>query len=204
LSENTWIFPKNRSNLLSHIQEDLIDFNAAATHAVQRYDGLHLDIEPHGLPGWRAMEPSARKTCLLQLRDTFQAVRVYLNGHGAADVPVYADLPVWYDQVPKPVGWDSDAERDAWFAALGQSLAGISLMAYERNTAARIESGVAWELQHFAGETRIGLEASAGAGKTWPAFGDLVEMVRTEEAAGSPPRPVDVHDFVQFHDLANP
>jgi hypothetical protein len=129
---------------------------------------------------------------------------VYLNGHGAADVPVYADLPVWYDQVPKPVGWDSDAERDAWFAALGQSLAGISLMAYERNTAARIESGVAWELQHFAGETRVGLEASAGAGKTWSKFGDLVEMVRAQEAAGSPPRPVDVHDFVQFHDLANP
>ena len=41
LSENTWIFQQNRNNLLTvHIQPKLIDFNAAATNAAQRYCGM--------------------------------------------------------------------------------------------------------------------------------------------------------------------
>ena len=206
LSENTWIFPQYRDNLLTvHIQPKLIDFNAAATNGAQRYDALHLDIEPHGLPQWGTNTPVGRKDYLFLLRDTFQAVRTYLDQHGASDIPVYADLPVWYDQLPTPVGWSATAERDAWFAALGQSLAGISLMAYERNTAASIESGVAWELQHFTNECRVALEANVGNnGSTWPSFAALMNMIQTEEQTGSPPRRLDVHDFVQFHDLPQP
>jgi hypothetical protein len=206
LSENTWIFPENRDNLLTvHIQPQLIDFNAAATNAAQRYDALHLDIEPQGLPQWGTNTSAGRKDYLFLLRDTFQAVRTYLDQHGASDIPVYADLPVWYDQLSTPVGWSSAAERDAWFAALGQSLAGISLMAYERNTAASIESGVAWELQNLTNECRVALEANVGTnGNTWPNFSALMNMIQTEEQAGSPPRRLDVHDFVQFHDLPPP
>ena len=206
MSENTWIFPQNRNNLLTvHIQPKLIDFNAAATNAAQRYDALHLDIEPHGLPQWGTNTPAGRKDYLFQLRDTFQAVRTYLDQNGASDIPVYADLPVWYDQLSTPVGWNSTAERDAWFAALGQSLAGISLMAYERDTAASIENGVAWELQNFTNECRIALEANVGTnGNTWPNFSALMIMLQAEEQTGSPPRRLDVHDFVQFHDLPQP
>ncbi len=206
LSENTWIFPQNRTNLLTvHIQPKLIDFNAASPNAAERYDGLHLDIEPQGLPQWGTNTPAGRRDLLLLLRDTFQAVRTYLDQHGAADIPVYADLPVWYDQLPTPVGWDSTAERDAWFAALGQSLAGISLMAYDRDTADSIESGVSWEIQNFTNECRVALEADVGTnGNTWLNFYALMAMIQTEEHTGTPPRRMDVHDFVHFHDLPQP
>ncbi len=206
LSENTWIFPQSRNNLLTvHIQPKLIDFNAASANATERYDGLHLDIEPHALSQWGTSTPAGRKDLLFQLRDTFQAVRTYLDEHGAADIPVYADLPVWYDQLPTPVGWDSTAERDAWFVALGQSLAGISLMAYDRDTAAGIESGVSWEIQNFTNECRVALEADVGTnGNTWPSFTALMGMIQTEERTGSPPRRLDVHQFAQFHDLPRP
>jgi len=206
LSENTWIIPQDRSNLLTvHIQPKLIDFNAATTNTAQRYDALHLDIEPHALPQWGTNTPAGRKDLLFQLRDTFQAVRTYLDQHGAADIPVYADLPVWYDQLPTPVGWNSTAERDAWFAALGQSLAGISLMAYERDTAASIESAVSWEIQNFTNECRVALEADVGtSGNTWLNLYVLMAMIQTEEHTGSPPRRVDVHDFVHFHDVPQP
>jgi hypothetical protein len=206
LSENTWIFPQYRTNLLtSHIQPKLIDFNAAATNAAQRYDALHLDIEPHGLPEWGTNTPAGRKEYLFQLRDTFQAVRTYLDEHGAADTPVYADLPVWFDQLTGTIGWDSTAERDAWFAALGQSLAGISLMAYERKTAASIENGVTWELQNFAGESRVALEANVGTNNnTWINFNDLMAMIQAKEQTGPPVHRLDVHDFVQFRVLPLP
>jgi hypothetical protein len=206
LSENTWIFPQNRNNLLTtHIQPKVIDFNAATTNAAERYEALHLDIEPHGLPQWATNTPAGRKEYLLQLRDTFQAVRIYLDQHGAPDLAIYADLPVWYDQWPEPVGWNSAAERNAWFAALGQSLAGISLMAYERDTAAGIENGVSWEIQNFTNECRVALEANVGTNlNTWRSFNALMNMIQTQEQTGSPPRRLDVHDFVQFHDLPQP
>ena len=206
LSENTWIFPENRTNLLTvHIQPELIDFNAAATNAAPRYDALHLDIEPQGLPQWGTNTPAGRKDYLYQLRDTFQAVRTYLDQHGAADIPVYADLPVWYDQLPTPVGWDSTAERDAWFGALEQSLAGISFMAYDRTTVASIESGVSWEMQYLTNECRVALEADVGTnGNTWLNFDVLMQVIQTEEHTGTPPRRVDVHDFVHFYALPLP
>lgn len=202
LSENTWIDPANRPNLLRvHLQRELIRFNGTVGNPQQRFDGVHLDIEPHGLPGWKTMTPEARRNLLFQLRDTLREVRAYLDGQGAAKIPVFADLPVWYDQLGQPVGWTSAAERDAWFADLGKSLAGISLMAYERDTAVRIEAGVGWELANFKDEVRVGLEASVGPGKTWKSFGDLVSMIKTQETA-KPSRPVDIHDLIEFHDAA--
>jgi len=201
LGENTWIFPDSRPNLLSvHIQSDFLDFNAAATNAAGRYDAVHLDIEPHGLPAWNVASPNERKHLLRLLRDTVREVRSYLDAHAAKDIPIYADLPVWFDQVGKPVGWDSAGERDAWFADMAQALAGISLMAYERNTAARIDSGVAWEIQTFKNEVRVGLEASVGVGKTWSSTSNLLTMIQTQESS-NPPRRVDIHDFVQFHEI---
>ena len=93
LSENTWIFPDKRSNLLTqHIQHGLVEFNAATTNPQQRFDALHLDIEPQGLPAWKTMTPTQRRDTLLLLRDTFRDVRAYLDAHGAKELPVYADL----------------------------------------------------------------------------------------------------------------
>jgi hypothetical protein len=206
LSENTWIFPEKRDSLLTaNIKPKLIDFNAATTNALERYDGLHLDIEPHALSQWKTNTATGRRDLLLLLRDTFKAVRTYLDEHGATNIAVYADLPVWYDQLPTPVGWDSTAERDGWFADLGQSLAGISLMAYDRDTASSIESGVSWEIQNFTNECRVALEADVGAdGNTWASFWSLMAMIQTEERTGTPPRRIDVHDFVHFHDLPQP
>lgn len=200
LSENTWIDPEQRSKLLdSHLQRELLEFNDTAASPQQRFDGVHLDIEPHGLPAWKVMTPEARKNLLFQFPDTLRAVRAYLDAHGAGKIPVFADLPVWYDQVGKPVGWMSTVERDAWFADLGKALAGISLMAYERDSPVRIESGVSWELQNFKSEVRVGLEASVGPGKTWKTSTELVSMIKTQESK-TRRRRVDIHDLIQFHD----
>ena len=76
------------------------------------------------------------------------------------------------------------------------------MMAYERDTAVRIESGVEWELANFKDEVRIGLEVSVGPGKTWKSFDELVSMIKTQEAA-KPSRRVDIHDLIQFHDAAS-
>jgi hypothetical protein len=58
---------------------------------------------------------------------------------------------------------------------------------------------VAWEVAHFRSQVRIGLEVSVGPGKTWKSNDALVSMIGLQESA-TPPRKVDIHDLVQFHD----
>ena len=128
--------------------------------------------------------------------------RSYLDRNGAKALPVFADLPVWYDQVGAPIGWESDDERNKWFSDLSRSLSGISLMAYERDTSTRIENGVEWEIAKFKGEVRVGLETNIGIKGTWKSFDDFRKMIREQESIVTHPRSVDIHDFVSFHDAA--
>ncbi len=179
LGENTWIFPGTRPNLLSLLQTRFINFNNSRSDPRERFAGLHLDIEPHGLPAWQNGTGN-KKEMLFQLRDTYADVRALLDNQGNADVPIYADLPVWFD-TSVDIGWTNTAERDQWFNDIADSLAGISLMAFERSSLGSIVSGVDWEVQNFQGEVRVGLNASEiGPGKTFAnyvAFNNMANSI---------------------------
>lgn len=175
LGENTWIFPGVRPNLLSLLQSQFVNFNNSRTNAAERFAGLHLDIEPQGLPGWQNGTQD-KKELLYLLRDTYADVRALLDDNGMAGIPIYADLPVWFDS-SDAIGWTNGAERDQWFGDIGDSLAGISLMAFERNSLNSIVSGVDWEVQNFNGEVRVGLNASEiGPGSTFASYAAYESM----------------------------
>lgn len=201
LSENTWIYPRNRGSLLALIQSNLLDFNKIHP-AKGRFDGLHLDIEPHGLPGWSRWSPAEKKARLHLLRDTYQAVRAYLDSNGGTLIPIYADLPVWLDQIPGPIGWQSARERDAFFAAITSTVTEFSLMAFERSTLAAIQAGVAYEMGGYPGRFRVALEANIGPSHhTWSDFADFMNMVRQVEGS-YPGIGLDIQDFAQFASFA--
>ena len=203
LSENTWIDPKYRTSLLTLIQTNLLDFNN--TQAVDaRFDGLHLDIEPNGLPGWTGWSPAKKKAKFYLLRDTYQAVRTYLDSNGGTLIPVYADLAVWYDQLSGPIGWTNGAERDACFTAITSTVTEISLMAFERPTLAAIQAGVRYETGTYPGKFRGALETNIGASPhTWPDFTAFMNMVGQVEGA-YPGLGLDIQDFAQFETFAPP
>jgi hypothetical protein len=192
LSENTWILASRYPSFDSHLAVGMLDL-PAAVGAAGAFDGVHLDVEPHGLPDWSTITPAERRQRLIWLADLFDHTRAWLDTHGLADRTLRADLPVWYDDVPGPIGWLDAADRDAWFDRLAVSLDGISLMAYERPTQPRIEDGVAWERASFAGDVRTGLEMAIPA--TWPDLNTFATVAAAiEDADGG--RGVDVHDYV--------
>lgn len=79
---------------LAHV-DAVLTFNAAAS-AGERFDGIHFDIEPHGLPAWKT-STDAERTAILQ-----QFVEV--NARAAARlrhdpyVVFGVDLPFWFDK----------------------------------------------------------------------------------------------------------
>lgn len=180
MSENTWIFPSNHIGFLEKITDRVINFNAGHP-AAERFDGLHLDIEPQGLPEWSALSLAQQRDYLNLLRDTYAAVRTHFNTNGLPAFPIHADLPVWFDNL-ESIGWTDAAERDVWFAAISTNLTGISLMPFDRNTFGNIDNGVGWERANITNASvRIGLESDIGAGATWPTSLDFDAMMETLE-----------------------
>jgi hypothetical protein len=203
LSENTWIHPAIRPALLTLITQRVINFNNAVGRTnAEKFDGLHLDIEPQGLPEWGTLDAAQMRLYLLELRDTLAAVRSHFVAAGLPTFPVYADLPVWFDNYPGgSIGWLSIADRDAWYAAVAASLTGLTLMPFERTTFSSINNGVAWERANVTGAVvRVGIEADIGPTKTWASVPDFDAMMETMEAAYGAGGAVDIQSYRQWRE----
>ncbi|MGE3243663.1 MAG: hypothetical protein AB7G28_22600 [Pirellulales bacterium] len=195
--------PSQMANL---VKTRLVNFNNSRTDSRERFDAVHLDLEPHGRSGWLSATPAARRTILGQLRDTYAAVRAELDNNGCDYVKMYADLPVWFDNLDGSLGWADAADRNQWFDDISESLDGFSMMAYERNTRFSIIDGVGWEVANFDGEVRIGLNvAEVGPGQTFASFAALMKMAEAIEAHyGTSIGGIDFHEVTTFSDSAAP
>jgi len=203
MSENTWIFPANRPDLLTKITERVLDYNGAAGRTVpEKFDALHLDIEPQGLPEWSSLSAIQKRDYLNLLRDTFAEVRQHFVNAGQPTFPVYADLPVWFDNYPGgSIGWVSAVERNQWFSDVASSLTGITLMPFDRLTFSSIDNGVAWERTNITGATvRVGLEADVGPGLTWPGVPDFNNMMATLESNYGANGAVDIQSYTLWRE----
>ena len=186
------------------VQTKLIDFNNSRVDPRERFDAVHLDLEPQGTSEWSTATPADKHAMLLNLRDTYAAIRTQLDNNGCPYVKVYADLPVWFDSMTSNLGWANQADRNQWFDDVGLSLDGITMMAYERSTLSSIVSGVGYEVANFNGEVRIGLNASeVGPGKTFADYDALIGMADSLEAYyGANIGGIDFHPLTTFSDLA--
>ena len=205
LSENTWIQVAFRPALLSLITTRVLNYNnAPGRTAAEKFDGLHLDIEPQGLPEWSGLTPAQKRSYLLLLRDTFVDVRAHFVAAGQPAFPVYADLPVWFDNLPVDggsIGWLSAADRNQWFNDIAAPLTGITLMPFDRLTFTSINDGVMWERANVTGAVvRSGIEADIGAGLTWASVPDFNAMMETMESAYGPGGAVDIQSYRQWRE----
>lgn len=187
-AEPTWVEVANRPNLLAKITSRVINFNTSPGRtAAEKFDAVHLDLEPQQLAAWDAGSPAVKRNYLSLLLDTYTEVRAHLDAAGQYGTGVYADLPVWFDKLPVDggsVGWADAADRDGWYAAIGVPLSGISMMAFERDSFSSIDNAVAYERANIPGATvRTAIQAKVGTGETWADIGEFKSMMDTLETA---------------------
>jgi len=205
MSETTSIYPSNHPALLTKIDQRVLNFNSAPGRTVpEKFDALHLDIEPQALPNWSALTSSEKRDHLLLLRDTYAAIRTHLITQGVPTFPVYADLPVWFDRLPVDggqIGWTNTADRNQWFTNIAASLTGYTLMAFDQSSFSAVSNSVSWEMTNgISTQVRVAIEADVGATNTWtnlPAFNAMLETLETTYGQN---RAVDIQSYVKWRE----
>lgn len=191
-----------RALLLRQIDERVLQFNRRSGDAVERFDGIALDIEPHATPAWKAGTAADRRAMLEEYLRTCAALREFLDANGGRDLAISAALAYWLDRLPPEgrVGWASADDRGAWFTRLAGSVASISLMAYERSRPELILDAGAWERAHFPGRTIIALRARLG--EEWKSLADLQRVLPAIEAAGGAGVDLENYELVRAAEAA--
>ncbi|HHT9120392.1 MAG TPA: hypothetical protein ACFYD3_07605 [Candidatus Hypogeohydataceae bacterium YC41] len=125
--EAKWVYPQYRQNMLDRIQSVLTYNSNNSTEA--RFDGIHLDIEPHTLPEW-----DTNKVVLLGLlADTYAAANQAMSSQPGLQLEV--DVPVFYDKVDIST-----------FTRIVDTVDVLTVMAYARKTVNSVVNAVSVEI----------------------------------------------------------
>ncbi len=191
LSGTTWVYESDRDSFLDQIDERLLGFHDIAS-GDERFDALHIDLEPHILPAWSPGTDADRRELLELYLETIEEARDYLDAAGETALPIELDLPVWFDS-SSSLGFTDDADRDDWWDRLMTAADGVSMMAYERDSASRIESGIDWELARYPGQIRAGVDIDIP--DTWTDLDDMVDVMQELETSWAGGLCMDIHAY---------
>ncbi len=183
--DSLWVYPRKRKQLINRIR--LIVAYNAANGKEARFDGVHLDIEPHTLSEW----DTKRKELLGMLLDTYKAARAEL-AKDATGLLLEVDIPTFYEKTDPSI-----LKRIAQVSDI------VTIMAYERRTAEKVIKAVQPEMDAVSGADKgiiVGLNA-----KDFPDEIDMEELMFEVGNSLSTSRSFlgfGIHDFGSYRNLA--
>ncbi|MEP4077073.1 hypothetical protein [Haloferula sp.] len=194
----------NPVDLLDKVQKRVIDFNDAATLPEEKFDALHLDVEPQTLTAWKTSgggTPAIRRGFLDDLLQVYIDIRALLDGAGYSSLPIYADIPWNWGKFPSDTaGWIDEPDRDAWYASVNAVLDGVSIMTFNEfdDTFLEIDDATEYERETaFVGKSRVAIQAHVGPGEIWPTWADFIDIL------GELEDPIDGYDNTGATDIEN-
>ncbi|MGJ8695719.1 MAG: hypothetical protein ACSHYF_05330 [Verrucomicrobiaceae bacterium] len=187
------------ANLLNKITNRVITFNSAPGRLdSEKFDAVHLDLEPQGLGVWDSGTPADKRLLLDDLYQAYLSVRNHLDTAGFTDMPIYADLPFFFDKLPwdgGSVGWSGILDRDQWFFDVYNLVDGVSLMTFSKTTFASIDAAIDYERTWFPGVARLGLQPKVGLGSTWLNLSVFNSRMLQCEANYGPTGSTDIENY---------
>ncbi|MCQ4574324.1 MAG: TolC family protein [Candidatus Brocadiales bacterium] len=117
--DSLWVYPRKRARLIKRIQS-IVAYNAVHGKRA-RFDGIHLDIEPHTLKEWG----SEKKELLKMLADTYGLAKAEIATETGLLLEV--DIPTFYEKVDPSV-----------FKKIVETVDVITVMDYERKTPEKV------------------------------------------------------------------
>lgn len=96
VGDGGWIYPAKRERLTGALEK--IASHNRAVEPGQRFDAVHLDIEPQALPEWKEGGAAKKQELLSLLLDTVKEARSRLSAPEAS-IPLEVDIPVSYGKI---------------------------------------------------------------------------------------------------------
>ena len=190
--------PAWMADLLVKIDNRLINFNnALGGDEASKFKALHLDLEPQGLALWDL--PDDKRDLLDDLLVAYQDIRAHLDAAGFTTMPIYVDIPFFYDKIwdgSEGVGWAGPADRDTWYAAVSAVVDGISIMTFSKNTFSSIDTATSYERGGaMLGKARVGIQPKLGTGSIWADYVTFNGVMNQLEDNYGPTGATDIENY---------
>jgi len=191
--------PSFMTSLLNKVTNRLINFNNSLADNAEKFDALHLDLEPQGLALWDGGTPAVKRALLDDLLAAYLDVRAHLDTAGFTDMPIYADIPFFWDKLPVDggsVGWLTAADRDTWFTDVAAVLDGVSIMTFSKDNFASLDAAIDYErTTGMPGEARVGIQPKVGPSELWLNIGEFITVMWEAEAAYGYTGATDIENY---------
>ncbi|MDA7882325.1 hypothetical protein N9A94_08485 [Akkermansiaceae bacterium] len=191
--------PAFMSSLLDKVSNRLINFNNSLADEAEKFDALHLDLEPQGLALWDGGTPAVKRALLDDLLTAYQDVRAHLDTAGFTGMPIYADIPFFWDKLPVDggsVGWLTAADRDVWYGDVAAVLDGVSIMTFSKDNFASLDAAIDYErTTGMPGEARVGIQPKVGPSELWLNIGEFNTVMWEAEAAYGDAGATDIENY---------
>lgn len=195
--------PAFKADLLDQVQTSFINFmDAMGSDEASKFKALRLQITPQKDFSWTAWAPAFRRGQLDAILDILADTRTLLNTSGYFHIPLFADIAADWDLLPGDggeIGWDSAAERDAWFTNLHQIVDGVSLLSFSETTEPAISNVTSYERSSvLPTKARIGMKSDIGLIGIWPTLTAFQSEMGTVEDSNGPAESVDLDCYARW------
>ena len=191
--------PAFMTSLLNKVTNRLINFNNSLADPAEKFDALHLDLEPQGLALWDGGTPAVKRALLDDLLLAYEDVRALLDTAGFTGMPIYADIPCFWDKLPVDggsVGWADAIDRDAWFNDVAAVLDGVSVMTFSKDNFPAADAAIDYERTvGLPGEARLGIQPKVGPSELWLSIAEFNVVMLAAEAAYGPTGSTDIENY---------
>ncbi len=180
-----WARPEKRERLLERTDKILM-YNSASA-AGERFDAIHLNIEPHLLSAWHENTEAILGDYIAAL----QAVKEKLET-ARSTIELELDVPAFYNNLP-----------EEQLAALVQVADTIVIMAYQRLSPKQLVTSVNKIMSHTRALSKaLVMGLSVDDFQTQEQLTGLIQQVRDDKELGDTFSKFAIHDYDDFKRLA--
>lgn len=193
--EPAWVQPESRQEAKTFLNS--LQAYQQRVSPEEQFDALHLDVEPHALPGWSTDEQPRLAT---QYLDFLKWVKTQIPSD---QLPLIVDTPYWFDRI--------NIEETSLLARVWDLADQVVFMAY-RNSPQKVLKSLQEEFRLHAQNPKpfwVGISAEP---QFWPThqpvdrsrertFEHMLQVVENQAGTVNDSIRVAIHDFQHYQDL---
>lgn len=185
----------NKDKFFLKIQNNFLNFNQSRSNNAEKFDDIHLDIEPQWMDNRSNLSLYEKKWYLYELLLLFKDLRDYLDVNNGDYVDIYIDLAHWFGNL-NSIWWDDEQERNDRFLDIDKQVDWVTLMTYENDNLDTLVRWASDERDLLWEKVRLSLDCDMSLNSVWDNFYEFTNMFDKIEKDTN--YSLDIHSYSTF------